>query len=77
MTYNGVKDNGKIDIQNSTIYSRKLLGTDTTVAGKEYSATETGTNGNIQITSKGTVNISDSNVQTTNEDSKAQSYDIG
>ena len=77
LAYNGVKDNGKIDIQNSTIYSRKLLGTDTTIGDKEYSATQTGTNGNIQITSKGTVNISDSNVQTTNEDSKAQSYDIG
>ena len=75
LAYNGVKDNGKIDIQNSTVYSKKLLGTDTTVNGTAYDATETGTNGNIQISSKGTVSIADSNIQTTNDSDKAA--DIG
>ncbi len=77
LAYNGVKDNGKIDIQNTTIYSRKLLGTDVNIGGQDYSATETGTNGNIQITSKGTTNIENSNIQTTNEDNKPQTVDIG
>lgn len=77
LAYNGVKDNGKIDIQNSTVYSKKLLGTDTTVNGTAYDATETGTNGNIQISSKGTVSIADSNIQTTNDSDKAANIGYG
>ncbi len=75
LAYNGVED-GSIDISNSTIYAKKLLGTDTTVSGVSYSATQTGTNGNIDILSKGTVSISDSNVQTTNDsdDTLAMGY---
>lgn len=76
LLYNGVADNGSIDISNSTIYSKKLLGTDTTISGTEYTAQQTGTNGNISITSKGTVNISGSNIQTTNDDADG-SDDIG
>lgn len=64
VAYNGVeKDNSSVNIDNSLIYTKKLLGTDT----GSLTAEQTGTDGNISISSGGKVNITDSDIQTTNE----------
>lgn len=55
--------NSEVKISNSKIYSKKLLGTNT----GNYTAEQTGTNGGLSIYSNGTVDISDSDIQTTND----------
>lgn len=60
--------NSAVNIKDSTIYTKKLLGnTYTTSSGTTYDKTITGTDGNINIASAGKVNIENSDVQTTND----------
>lgn len=64
LAWNGVdKANSSINIDGSKIYTKKLLGKTTA----SYDKTQTGTNGNIEINSANTVNIKNSDIQTTND----------
>ncbi len=64
LAWNGVdKTNSSINIDGSKIYTKKLLGKTTA----SYDKTQTGTNGNIEINSANTVNIKNSDIQTTND----------
>ena len=64
LAWNGVdKSNSSINIDGSKIYTKKLLGKTTA----SYDKTQTGTNGNIEINSANTVNIKNSDIQTTND----------
>ena len=67
--------NSEVKVSNSKIYSKKLLGTNT---GK-YTAEQTGTNGSLSIYSNGTVDISNSDIQTTNDmkDDKVTTGNMG
>ena len=80
LAYNGV-DGTNSSVKDSTLYSKKLLGSEYTdsATGKKYQPTETGTDGNLTITSKGTVDIEDSNIQTTNDAKNGENIttDIG
>lgn len=64
LAWNGVdKTNSSINIDGSKIFTKKLLGKTTA----SYDKTQTGTNGNIEINSANTVNIKNSDIQTTND----------
>ena len=64
LAWNGVdKANSSINIDGSKIFTKKLLGKTTA----SYDKTQTGTNGNIEINSANTVNIKNSDIQTTND----------
>lgn len=69
LAYNGVEQNGSINIDKSTLRAKKLLGTAYTASnGAKYTAEQTGTDGNLDILSAGKVAISNSDVQTINDE---------
>ncbi len=65
--------NSEVKVSNSKIYSKKLLGTKT----GGYTAEQTGTNGSLSIYSNGTVDISNSDIQTTNDSTKDNKVTTG
>ncbi len=68
LAYNSAEaKNSSVDINDSTIYTKKLLGANAEIGGVKYDATQTGTDGNINIHSDGSVNINKSDIQTTND----------
>ena len=66
---NGTKgDKGSINISNnSKLYTKKMLGGNGTINGKQYGPDQLGTYGNIKIDGVGDVNINQSIVETTND----------